>query len=169
LIRPPCANRFVPINRSSAVERAMAQMKPAISRAIAVVTTTLGLPAAARRRQRLHNRRHSISGVASCRVRLLVQSRLPALGDRIHLARLPCMRLCAGLPAQPSYAVTVVAEVGDFVLVVLILTGLPGFQSRMQSPHSRPRQMSSSTSRFSTRKRGIPKYAFNFNAITSSR
>jgi hypothetical protein len=32
----------------------MAQMKPAISRAIAVVTTTFGLPPAARRRQRPH-------------------------------------------------------------------------------------------------------------------
>jgi hypothetical protein len=30
--------------------RAIAQMKPTISRAIAVITTTLGLPAAARRR-----------------------------------------------------------------------------------------------------------------------
>ena len=36
--------------------RAIAQMKPTISRAIAVVTTTFGLPVAARRRYRAHNR-----------------------------------------------------------------------------------------------------------------
>jgi hypothetical protein len=34
----------------------MAQMKPAISLAIAVVTTTFGFPLAASRRHRLHNR-----------------------------------------------------------------------------------------------------------------
>jgi hypothetical protein len=27
----------------------------------------------------------------------------PDVGDRIHLARLPCMRLCAGSPAQSSF------------------------------------------------------------------
>ena len=36
--------------------QAIAQMKPTISRAIAVVTTTFGLPVAARRRYRAHNR-----------------------------------------------------------------------------------------------------------------
>lgn len=41
---------------SGCAMRAIAQMKPTISRAIAVVTTTFGLPIAARRRYRAHNR-----------------------------------------------------------------------------------------------------------------
>ena len=41
---------------SGCATRAIAQMKPTISRAIAVVTTTFGLPIAARRRYRAHNR-----------------------------------------------------------------------------------------------------------------
>ena len=41
---------------SGCARRAIAQMKPTISRAIAVVTTTFGLPVAARRRYRAHKR-----------------------------------------------------------------------------------------------------------------
>jgi len=41
---------------SGCATRAIAQMKPTISRATAVVTTTFGLPAAARCRYRAHNR-----------------------------------------------------------------------------------------------------------------
>src|SRR4029078_5714269 len=41
---------------SGCATRAIAQMKPTISRAIAVVTTTFGLPIATRRRYRAHNR-----------------------------------------------------------------------------------------------------------------
>ena len=41
---------------SGCAMRAIAQMKPTISRAIAVVTTTFGLPIAERRRYRAHNR-----------------------------------------------------------------------------------------------------------------
>src|ERR1700722_7186191 len=41
---------------SGCATRAIAQMKPTISRAIAMVTTTFGLPIAARRRYRAHNR-----------------------------------------------------------------------------------------------------------------
>ena len=44
-----CEARY-PIAGRAWTIRAIAQMKPTISRAIAVVTTTLGLPAAARRR-----------------------------------------------------------------------------------------------------------------------
>jgi hypothetical protein len=39
-----------PIAGFGCTSRAIAQMKPTISQAIAVVTTTFGLPAAARRR-----------------------------------------------------------------------------------------------------------------------
>lgn len=42
--------------RSGWVARAIAQMKPTISRAMAVVTTTFGLPAAVRRRYLAHRR-----------------------------------------------------------------------------------------------------------------
>ena len=48
--------------------RAIAQMKPTISRAIAVVITTFGLPAAARRRYRAHSRTcafHAMSRMAA--------------------------------------------------------------------------------------------------------
>jgi hypothetical protein len=50
------AGRRLDQARAGWVMRAIAQMKPTISRAIAVVTTTLGLPAAARRRYRAHSR-----------------------------------------------------------------------------------------------------------------
>ena len=42
--------------RSGWASRAIAQINPTISRAIMVVTTTFGLPAAAKRRYRAHNR-----------------------------------------------------------------------------------------------------------------
>src|SRR3979409_2287725 len=43
--------------RAGCARRAIAHMKPTISRAIAVVTTTFGLPVAAMRRYRAHKRR----------------------------------------------------------------------------------------------------------------
>ena len=50
--------RWSALNQTGAgcARRAIAQMKPTISRAIAVVTTTFGLPVAARRRYRAHKR-----------------------------------------------------------------------------------------------------------------
>src|SRR4029077_19430679 len=59
--------------RAGCAMRAVAQMKPTISRAIAVVTTTFGLPPAARRRYRAHNRAwafHAMSRITADRARV---------------------------------------------------------------------------------------------------
>jgi hypothetical protein len=52
--------------RAAWTMRAIAQMKPTISRAIAVVTTTFGLPAAAKRRFRAYSRICALH--AMCRI-----------------------------------------------------------------------------------------------------
>ena len=66
--------------------RAMAQMKPIISRAIAVVTTTLGLPLATRRRYRPQRRTCAFHGVSR---RRCGRSSIRSCSLRLTLA---CMR-----------------------------------------------------------------------------